>query len=89
MNLLFFLIYYYYYSKETFQLSGFDEFATVPIAYPIDICLMEVANCLYAASLSYDNRSGRNTTYLKVFKHTVSTHTESSKIVSSKLMRKP
>lgn len=57
---------------ETYQLSGFDEFATIPITYPRDICLMEVSGQLYAVCLANKHSQNRNETILKVLRKVVS-----------------
>lgn len=57
---------------ETYQLSGFDEFATIPITFPLDICLMEVNNNLYAVCLALDRSQHNTKTYLKVLQKVVS-----------------
>lgn len=57
---------------ETFQLSGFDEYATIPITYPLDICLMEVNNNLYAVCLALDKSQNDTKTILKVLRKVVS-----------------
>lgn len=58
--------------SETYQLSGFDEFATIPITYPLDICLMEVNLNLYAVCLGLIESQDRSKTVLKVLKNGVS-----------------
>lgn len=58
--------------SESLDLSGFDEFATIPITFPLDICLMEVGGNLYAASLSLQDSQDRNQTVLKVLRKVVS-----------------
>lgn len=58
---------------ETYQLSGFDDVATVPITYPIDICLMELNNVLYASCLHVEPLDNGNQTAFKIFKQVVST----------------
>lgn len=60
--------------SETYQLSGFDEFATIPITYPLDICLMEVDQILYAVCLNLLEPQDRSKTVLKVLKKGVSKH---------------
>lgn len=56
---------------ETYQLTGFDEIATIPITYPIDICLMEINDVLYASCLHVETLASRNQTSFKLFKQNV------------------
>lgn len=67
---------------ETFQLGGFDEFATIPITYPLDICLMEVNNNLYAVCLALDKSQNDTKTLLKVLRKVVSSVIVSSSLVA-------
>lgn len=67
--------------SETSELSGFDEFATVPITFPIDICLMEVANRLYAACLSLEYHGGKNVTVFSILAHGVNIQAKDNQIV--------
>lgn len=62
----------FWFNLETLDLSGFDEFATIPLTYPLDICLMEVDRNLYAASLSLLDFQDKNRTVLKVMRKVVS-----------------
>lgn len=61
-----------FFFTETYQLSGFDEYATIPITYPLDICLMEVNNNLYAVCLALDKSPNGTKTLLKVLRKVVS-----------------
>lgn len=56
---------------ETFQLTGFDEIATIPIGNPIDICPMELNGTLYASTLNMETINNRNTTFFRIFKQIV------------------
>lgn len=63
---------FFFFFTETYQLSGFDEYATIPITHPIDICLMEVNNNLYAVCLALDKSQNETKTLLKVLRKVVS-----------------
>lgn len=57
--------------SETHKLSGFNEFATIPVTFPVDICLMEIDKILYAICLNIERTDGGNKTMLKVLKKVV------------------
>lgn len=56
--------------EDVFELNGFEEYETVPIEFPIDICLMEINGTLYASCLQSQNRGRFNKTVLILFKRT-------------------
>lgn len=68
-------------STETYQLTGFDEIATIPINYPIDICLMELNDILYASCLHVETSANRNQTAFKLFKQTVSSTNRADEVM--------
>lgn len=57
---------------ETYALAGFEEYATIPVTHPIDICLMRLNHTLYAATLNAEIIAERNVTFFQVFKQIVS-----------------
>lgn len=63
--------------SETHKLNGFDEFATIPVNYPLDICLMEIDKNLYAVCLNIERTDLGNLTMLKVLKKVVSIRSNS------------
>ncbi|XP_031630094.1 uncharacterized protein LOC116345133 [Contarinia nasturtii] len=53
---------------EIRELSGFNEYSTVPMTYPLDICLMEVDKKLYAACLGLVDFRNKKRTIMRVLK---------------------
>lgn len=66
-------------SDGAFTLIGFEPRDTVPIAFPLDICLMEMQSTLYAACLHLNAYRTRNDTSLTIFKRIVSVKANGAK----------
>lgn len=59
-------------TEGTHQLGGFQPYATIPISFPIDICMMLIQDYLYAACLHLDYYHNKNATSLTIFRRAVS-----------------
>lgn len=52
-----------------YTLSGFQEYGTIPINFPTDLCLFDINSVLYAAALHQPAANVLNQTYLSVFRN--------------------
>lgn len=50
------------------MLNGFEKNGTIPVNFPIDICLFEVKNIVFAAALHHQSQNIKNDTFLTIYK---------------------